>query len=259
MKMRNKIIKPYDETDSFYSGSDEEYEEFLKTIDGKINVGEPVEDKQMDDLGETKTINLQGVIDKFRKTAEGIKDVSKKITSEAVNKIEDMKKTTDDFEHGDLVLDKDKENDDEIILDVDEIKKQISDAVSKSMMNFNTKTPENCDQKIEEMTAEIRKLNDLIKDVEINVRDNSSSSESVRLKTETISSGVEEIRQAVSSISKLNDSIFDLKNAQLNAKNSLENLESNFNNLKKKCVLGITIISILTLISIGMSILVLLS
>ena len=68
-------IKSYNGDGYFYSGSDEEYNEFLKSVNGKMNTGTPVGES---DLGETKTINLQGVIEKFRKRAGDIKDASKK-------------------------------------------------------------------------------------------------------------------------------------------------------------------------------------
>ena len=53
--MEDKVIKNYNEDDAFYSGTDEDYEEFLKSVDGKINAGSPVvDDESADDLGATK-------------------------------------------------------------------------------------------------------------------------------------------------------------------------------------------------------------
>lgn len=262
--MEDNNIKSYDAEDSYYSGSDEEYAEFLKTVDGKFNAGEPVEDAV--DLGETKTINLQGIIDKFRKTAGELKDVSKKLTSDAVNKIEDFRKASkEDDKTENIAEDPDDEG---VVMEVDEIKSQIEDAVKNSISDFNGFKPdisslngdiEAVGKKIDEILSEAQNLREVVKDIEINSRDGASSAERTQLKVESLSNSVEEIRQAVSSISRLNDSIFDLKNAQLNAKNSLENLETSFSGLKKKCVLGITIVSILTLVSIAMSVIILLS
>ena len=86
--MDDKKIRAYDGDDAFYSGTDEEYEEFLKSVNGKMGG----HDAKKDNLEETKTINLQGVIEKFRKKAENIKDVSKKLTADAVSKFEEFKK-----------------------------------------------------------------------------------------------------------------------------------------------------------------------
>ncbi len=75
----------------------------------------------------------------------------------------------------------------------------------------------------------------------------------------TVSADVAEIKQAVVSVSKLNDSIFDLKNAQINTKNSVAELEAGFVKLKRKCVAGITILSILGAITIALEVIQLLS
>lgn len=244
-------IKSYDDDAYSYSGTDEEYAEFLKSIDGKLNEGEPVEDT---DLGDTKKINLQGVIEKFRKTADGIKDVSKKITAEAVNKIEDFKKSreahteevsTDDYyepssEYAENAVTPEPVNESMDIEPLYDRLKLISD-------------------KSDDILAETEKLRDKINTFEINGRDISLNIEDIKHKTDTVSSGIEEIRKAVSGINKLNDSVFDLKNAQLNSKNSLEELEKGFMSLKKKCIWGVAIISILTLISIAMEVIILLS
>ena len=70
---------------------------------------------------------------------------------------------------------------------------------------------------------------------------------------------VTDIRQSVGSVSKLNDSVFELKNNQLNTRNAVSNLETAFVRLKKKCVLGVTVVSILSAIIIALEILNLLS
>ena len=75
----------------------------------------------------------------------------------------------------------------------------------------------------------------------------------------TIGTGIADVRQSVGSVSRLNDSVFDLKNTQLNTKNAVSNLELAFGRLKKKCVLGITVMSILSVIIIALEILLMLS
>lgn len=280
--MKDKKIKPYDGDGFFYSGSDEDYEEFLNNVSGSINTSEVIDDEDADNMGSTRRIDIQGVIDKFRKTAGDIKDASKKITADAISKIEDLKKSAQDSFGQDKEADEDFEyvaeserkvsedadeyDDDGIVMDIDDIRKQINDAVRRSLASHSIGNSSNLteligesDKKIENLTEEYKKLYDLITSIEAYSRDNATSAENTAIKIDDMSNKTEEIRQAVLSISKLNDSIFDLKNTQLNVKKSLENLETGFNGLKKKCVLGITIISILTLISIAMSVVVMLS
>ncbi len=237
-------IKSYDNGEYSYSGTDEEYAEFLKSVDGKLNEGEPVEES---DLGDTKKINLQGVIEKFRKTAGEIKDVSKKITAEAINKIDDFKKSREVYEADEEIPEE------EIVFDEDS--EEESDNTSDALYDSLKLTAD----KAEEILAEAKKLSEKLDNIDINNRDFARSAEDIKHKTDSVYGGVEEIRKAVSGITKLNDSIFDLKNAQLNSKNSLEELESGFLSLKKKCVWGVTIVSILTLISIVMEVIILLS
>ena len=240
--MEDKTIKFYDEDDAFYSGTDEEYEEFLKSVDGKMNAGNPVtDDGDKEDLGATKTINLQGVIDKFRKTADGIMGVSKKFTSGAVSKFEDLKKTKDT---------------DETEFTAEPVQEKVNNEEKPIVQNICGVID---DKRFDDINAQLKEITELLKDIELHSRNGSSYAENSLLQIKSVSGGVEEIRQAVSGITKLSDSIFDLKNAQMNSKNSLENLEKSFVSLKKKCIMGITVISILTLLSIVMSILVLLS
>ena len=241
--MEDKVIKNYNEDDAFYSGTDEDYEEFLKSVDGKINAGSPVvDDESADDLGATKTINLQGVIDKFRKTADGIMGVSKKFTAGAVSKIEELKKA--------------KEAEEEETAPVEEEPLKVYTEAPQTVQKVCNVID---DKRFDDINEQLKGIEELLKDIEVQSRSGSSYAENALLQIKSVSGSVEEIRQAVLGITKLSDSIFDLKNAQMNSKNSLESLEKSFTSLKKKCVMGITVISILTLLSIVMSILVLLS
>ena len=68
MDKKGMNIESYDGQDAFYTGTDEEYEEFLKNVDVKTDNdadAEPVENTQRINLNET--INIQSVIDKFKK------------------------------------------------------------------------------------------------------------------------------------------------------------------------------------------------
>lgn len=243
-------IKAYDDNMYSYSGTDEEYAEFLKSVDGKLNEGEAVEDS---DLGDTKKINLQDVIDKFRKTAGGIKDVSKKITTEAVNKFEDFKKSRENVS-----------DDVSAPADVHDVHDaHIEENVSKNIANCNLNEVNDIlkltSDKTDTVISQTEQIYEKISDIDINCRDIANTAAENRRKSDSIYEAVEEIRKAVSGINKLNDSIFDLKNAQLNAKNAFEETEKGFKSLKKKCIWGIAIVSVLTFISIVLEIIILLS
>ena len=74
-----------------------------------------------------------------------------------------------------------------------------------------------------------------------------------------VSADVAEIKQTVTSVARLNDSVFDLKNTQMNTKNAIIELETSIKRLKKKCVLGVTVLSILSAIVIALEIILMLS
>ena len=89
-KKKDMNIESYEGNDAFYSGSDEESEEFLKNADIKMNGdAEPVENTQRINLNET--INIQNVIDKFKKTAGGIGSSAKNLKDTVVSKMDMFK------------------------------------------------------------------------------------------------------------------------------------------------------------------------
>ena len=92
MSKKDINIESYDGQDAFYAGTDEEYEQFLKNADVRMNIGEdaePVANTQRINLNET--INIQGVIDKFRKTAGEIESGAKKIKDSVVSRMDSLK------------------------------------------------------------------------------------------------------------------------------------------------------------------------
>ena len=99
----------------------------------------------------------------------------------------------------------------------------------------------------------------------IDVQDNERMKEhkdnysEIKNSVDEIAKSVSEVKQAFNSISKLNDSVFDLKNTQLNTKNTISELESSFVKHKKKCVLGVTVLSILSAIVIVLEVVLMLS
>lgn len=292
MEDKNINIESYDGEDAVYSGSDEEYEEFLKSVDGKMNTSdeaEPVENTQKINLGET--INIQGVIDKVKKKAVEFGEAAKSMKDDVAGKIEDFKAATantDDEDDGETRFEKFEKTVDGIksSLNVDEMKKQISDSVKGSMgkignvrdgLSSITERFDGTDEKVDEIADGIDDLTEALEGLTekvdavaeklqlIEIQDMESSREraqnnaDLRHSLGNIGEDVTEIKQAVVSVSKLNDSIFDLKNAQINTKNSVSELEEGFARLKKKCVAGVTILSILSAIIIALEVVQLLS
>lgn len=288
-KKKDMNIQSYEGQDAFYSGTDEEYEEFLKNADIKMNDGEeaePVENTQRINLNET--INIQNVIDKFRKTAGGIGSSARNIKDTVVNKMDMFKSKKDDEPSGS----EDEETADEVSEEKEQIAEEsgIADKIKNSVKSSVQTSVQKIDE-IKEGARSITEMSERFDDVEIKIQnvcdDVSSLAEKLsalsekmnvyevqakeRMKeheqnysdikeaVETAGAGISEIKQAVNSVSRLNDSVFDLKNTQLNTKKSVSDLETAFTRLKKKCVLGVTVLSILSAIVIVLEIVLMLS
>lgn len=288
MEDKDLNIESYDGDDAFYSGSDEDYEEFLKSVDGKMDASEeaePVENTQKINLSDT--INIQGVIDKFKKKAGEIGTAAKNVKDDVTGKIEDFKaataETDNEENNGETRFEKCSEFEkiakDIKNFDVEGIKNQISDSVKGSIEKIGdfkegitsiTERFDSTDEKIDGVFGQFNTVFDKISALEeklqlIEIQEMESNKEKAQSDAElkhvvgNISDDVAEVKQAVLSVSKLNDSIFDLKNAQVNTKNSLAELEAGFVKLKRKCILGVTILSILGAITIALEVINLLS
>lgn len=281
MEDKNINIESYDGDDAVYSGSDEEYKEFLKSVDGAgaSDEAEPVENTQKINLGET--INIQGVLDKVKQKAVEFGEAAKNVKDDVAGKIEDFKAATAGEDDGETRFEKfeKKVGDIKSNINVGGIKNQISGSVKGSMEKIGdikdgiTSINErfnSSDEKIAELSERIdnicEKIDDSAKKLElIEINDMERNRERVqndadlRHSVGNIISDVAEIKQAVVSVSKLNDSIFELKNAQINTKNSVAEMEESFAKLKRKCVAGITILSILSAVTIALEVLQLLS
>ncbi len=272
-------IESYDGDDAFYSGTDEEYEEFLKSVDGKMNTSEeaePVENTQKINLGDT--INIQGVLDKFREKAGEFSTAAKNVKEDIAGKIEDFKAATaekkEDFEDGaertgSRIVEEIKN------IDVEGIKNQISSGIKDSAAKFSdfkdgiTSITERFDEteaklssvseKLDGVTENVGNIAERLGDMGVqnmdNARERAANEADIKHTVGTIADDTAEIKQAVINISKLSDSVFDLKNAQMNTKNSLAEMELAFIKLKRKCIAGITILSIIGLIIVALEVL----
>lgn len=290
MEDKDLNIESYEGEDAFYSGNDEDYEEFLKSVDGKINASEdaePVENTQKINLNLGDTINIQGVIDKFKKKAGELGTVAKNVKEDVAGRIEDFKAATaeneQDEDDGETRFEKcsefEKIAEDIKNFDVEGIKNHISDSVKGSIEKLDdfkegitsiTERFNSTDEKVEVVSEQINTvcekvdaLSEKLQLIEIqemeNNKEKSQNDAELKHSLGNISDDIAEIKQAVTSVSKLNDSIFDLKNAQVNTKNSLAELEAGFIKLKRKCVVGVTILSVLGAITIALEIVQLLS
>lgn len=281
MDKKDINIESYDGQDAFYTGTDEEYEEFLKNADVKMNDGvdaEPVENTRRINLNET--VNIQSVIDKFKKTADGIESGAKKFKDSVVSKVDEFKVKKENSP----VFEKVEEIKDELQNAVDE--SGIKEKVKNSMKNSMDKVEEikegivsvsemsdrfddvelkiqNVSEDISSLSKKLNELSDKLNVMEVQCKEQNNDSaknySDVKESVQAVGSEVTEIKQAVSAVSRLNDSVFDLKNTQMNTKNVMSDLETSFNRLKKKCVLGVTVLSILSAIIIVLEIVLMLS
>ena len=307
MDKKGMNIESYDGQDAFYTGTDEEYEEFLKNVDVKTDNdadAEPVENTQRINLNET--INIQSVIDKFKKKAGDIENGARKFKDTVVSKVDEFKAKKEAENTTEAENEKEEKKKDnsfeKVVKTAEDIKEDIKNAVDESGIKEKVKNTvknsvEKIDNKldniresvvsvsemsdmeilnqegfsvIENVSEDIDGLKSKIKDISeklniIDVQDNERMKEhkdnysEIKNSVDEIAKSVSEVKQAFNSISKLNDSVFDLKNTQLNTKNTISELESSFVKLKKKCVLGVTVLSILSAIVIVLEVVLMLS
>lgn len=251
-------IRSYEGEDSFYSGSDEEYKEFLDGLDVDVNSeAEPVNEVS----GET--INMREVIDRVKeKTGSIVGAAAAKMaekTEEAVSKMKSR-----EADNGETCFEKASE---ELASDISDMKTAIEDTMSDSMERMNgiderlVNVADGFDDLIKRITGIgeiVAAMDKRIQAVEIQASDSvgTISTESADIKHEIgeLKVTAEQIRDTVNGVSKLNDSVFDMKNAQQNTKTALTELQTAFNRLKKKTITGIVIISIVGLITIALEV-----
>lgn len=283
----NINIESYDEADAYYEGSDKDYEEFLKQVDGDTHTSEEAKSVTEDtsaDVGET--INIKGVIDMVRKKAGEFGNAAKKFGG-------DMKVQFNDYIAA--ANERAEEKKAEILDAADNLKEDISDKVIevsdesglynvsaaisntaksakehiKSAQNSakeklsSLSSPSAVEKGISEILEKLNAADAKIRELEAKEAESRSSYDNgindLRVSITSINNDLTEIKQNTSSITKLNDSIFDIKNTQQNTKKSLYELSERILVLKKKLVAGITVVSILSVMVIVLEIINLLS
>lgn len=274
-------IESYDGDDAYYTGSDEDYEEFLRSVDGGESEEEavPVENTQKLNLGDT--INLQGMLEKFREKAGEFTNAAKKFKKDISGQIEDLKaaaagKTEDVMAEAVEKAEEIKENAEEIISEAHEKAEPIITRVVESqpvrqvdMDSFRdgmTAVAEGLsavDKKLDSVNELITGLSEKISTIEAQsmTSDKETSIGIADLKSaaEGLEAGIGDVKSNTAGIQKLTDGVFDLKNNQINSKNTLTELEMSFIKLKKKCIVGIVVLSILSAVAIGLQIVQILS
>lgn len=279
MEDKNVNIESYDGDDAVYTGNDEEYKEFLKSVGEAENASEsaePVENTQKINLGET--INIQGVIDKVKQKAVELGEAAKNVREDVAEKIEDFKAASADGD-GETRFEKFEKKVESIKngINVEGIKSQISGGVKAEKLGdlkdgivSITERFDDTDERFDKIAAQVdavsEKLSEIAEKIQLSEiseleksRERAQNDADLRHSLSNMGDDVTEIKQAVVSVSKLNDSIFELKNAQINTKNSVAELEEGFAKLKKKCVAGVTILSILSAVIIALEVVQLIS
>lgn len=161
----------------------------------------------------------------------------------------------------------------EISIDIDDIKNEISDAVRKTMeketARFSNIIPSGDsgtqDVKTEldsirtELEAVKKRLQVIQLSTEEKLRDNGENTTSLHKSAADLRDRIGEISQTLNSVSKLSDSVFDLKNAQINMKKAIDTQDGLMNRIKKKINASTAILSVIGVLIIALQIIALLS
>ena len=217
------------------------------------------------------TTNVGGMLNRFRKKASdilagGIDDKNEASSPEekTENKAVTDVKAAEEIEK-DIM---------EISIDVEDIKKEISDAVRSAVeaevsqigSAAGSVAPEELrqiTQRISEMNSELGTFKKRLQAIQISTEDklsdNGNNIAALHKSVADLGDRVGDIAKTVNSISKLNDSVFDLKNAQINMKKMLDVQESAIRRLKKKMSVSTVILSVIGVLIIMLQIIALLS
>ncbi|MDD6484327.1 MAG: hypothetical protein PUF72_07115 [Clostridiales bacterium] len=224
-------IEAYDEENSSYTGTEEDYRDFLNSIDE-----EPAEEPS--EVENTRRLTFNSVISKVKETADKVAGD----LAEVISKPEDIEDDMTRFERPEAEEPKPK---------ADESASELYSLCSDACAQLNTVISNLSDISIRLQTIELKE-ND-------SARQAASDSTVIKDALDKTMNMTLDIKNTIGAVSKLNDSIFDLKNSQQNVKVAVSDMEAGFKRLKSKCVAGFTIISIIGLITIALEVINLLS
>ena len=289
VEKNNANIESYDGHDAYYEGTDKDYEDFLKQVDDSITV-ETAAVENADDTGAGETINIKGVIDMVRKKAGEGWSTAKKIGGEVKEQINDyITAANERAEEKKTEASADKsakggEMSDSAIASGISASisntakaakshiKSASDATREKLGEMSEKLSEvsaigtNIDKissDVENAIAKLDTVNSKLGEIEVKQIENRNnydrSVNDMRVSMGCLMNDISEMSQNTSNIAKLSDAVFDLKNSQQNTKKAIADVEERIIALRKKVTVGVTIISILSVIMIVLEIINLLS
>ncbi|MDO5397712.1 MAG: hypothetical protein Q4G33_07260 [bacterium] len=239
-------------------------------------INEKITSDEISSENKSDTVNVKSMLERFRRKAadilaEGIDEKSEASASEekTENKIEPVSESTaaEDPEK-DIVVE-------EISIDIEDMKKEISDAVrsaveaevsqfgSSAVGGTSAAELNQLADRISEMRSELEAVKKRLQAIQIStedrLRDNGNNTTALHKAVADLRDRVGEITQTVNSVSKLSDSVFDLKNAQINMKKALDVQESALRRIKKKMSVSTAILSVIGVLIIMLQIIALLS
>ena len=253
--------------------SDTEFDDFLDTMEKENSQTEEIPDE----TDKTQKFNIHDMLSKMRRKGEDIYQSSREFISNAVSEhpesVEDtqedketeIESTDEQSQDNTFICTAETINIEHALADADEYlkeAKQMSEELKTSVEEFRSLMNDNIgriEEKLIAMSYRDQDIDSLKEALEKHINSNASSTATINGKMSAIESKLGEISNSLSGISKLNDSIFDLKNAQMNSKNSIEELASSFSFLRKKCIAGVTVLSIVAILILIMEVINLLS
>ena len=241
----------------YYNSSNEDYEDFLDSING----GNDHEDESGGD-----TINIKGVLDKFRKKAAEMSGVSKRNASDIKEDIKQAKdippEDTDIEEIADIVKLSLNEADIEGCIkrgiNVADGGQDIANRMTEVKEKF-LETENKLSSVSDGLESVKRRLQAMQQATESGMHDNVKKIDGIGRNIDSLKTQTGEVIQTLSGVAKLSDSVFDLKNSQMNTKNTIEELNLSVRALKKKMTAAVTVMSIIAVVIVILQIINLLS
>ncbi|MGN0181135.1 MAG: hypothetical protein ACI4DP_01785 [Candidatus Ornithomonoglobus sp.] len=213
-------------------------------------------------------LNIQGMLDKFKQTKDGLDRTFRDIFAPEEPKTESAAEAPDTAPDDETIIPDEAEAAPPPIESEEVFSAPEPESTDDNITRPETVLPDltAVEEKLNTIEYQLDKIDEAISMLKADTVDASNETariirivENISGKVNRTSEKLTDLNNSLASVSKLNDSIFDLKNSQMNTKNSLGELQSAFFKLKKKMTAGVTIISILTAVIAVLEVLNLLS
>ncbi|MGN1115425.1 MAG: hypothetical protein ACI4TH_02515 [Candidatus Ornithomonoglobus sp.] len=213
-------------------------------------------------------LNIQGMLDKFKQTKDGLDRTFRDIFAPEDPKTESASEAPDTASDDDTVIPDEAEATPPAAEPEDVFPDAEPESADDNIIRSETAPPNltAVEEKLNTIEYQLDKIDEAISMLKADTVDASNETARIIRIVENISGKVNrtgerltDLNNSLAGVSKLNDSIFDLKNSQMNTKNSLGELQSAFFKLKKKMTASVTIISILAAVIAVLEVLNLLS